>query len=590
MYGKTRILLTASLAAFAGILWFAGGPAPDRMDASAVVMGRESGTATVAGREALQLNWTVAVNNGYYIPKTKKLFNSYNQPSVDENGLVVFRARGKGHPRATGVYSIYLKGGLLESGADLLSLVPYPNNLGTEFNEFPSIPRVSPTTGLIATRANHPPVYAYVLPDGSETRAGTSGIYVTERGKTLITAASKLGGVPDFEFFAVPDTDPAVPFDVFPGSPSVTDQGLVVFKGNYTVEGVPKTGAFFRQIYETPGGGKHPAGTLATTDMEIPGAPPSFGYKELTFGSVAPPTATGNKAMFVAVDNEEDPHFGGLYIAEIEDKPRLDALVEIGKPVPGIDHIALNRIGEALSFDGRFVTFWGAWGNETKTVRLYCPDEGNADRRAFCKGGDPLSRFDKEEERWFQEKEVPLQQGIFMLDILTGNAYVVTDTSDFDDFLFWGYTGMVPGTGHEAEDTDGEAPRWRSSAYVSVSNGIVAFKARTGDLGKKNDYFDPVDGIYLSEPMAGPGNVVVVETGMDGGILDPSMPPVLREVYPINELGIEREGLRGRFLAITAKMGTEEDGWAGIYVADVSRSFLTNRKQRSKGPVGKIIR
>ena len=528
------------------------------------------------------LRWMTAVNNGYVIPNSKKAFNSYNQPSVDENGLVVFRARGKGHPRATGVYSAHIKGGLLESGADLLAKVPYPNNLGTDFNEFPSIPRVSPTSGLIATRANHEPVYTYVLPDGSETRAGTTGIYVTERGKGLITAASKLGGVPDFEFFAVPGTDPAVPFDVFPGSPSVTDSGLVVFKGNYTVNGIPKTGAFFRQIYETPGGGKHPAGILATTDTEIPNAPPSLGYREMTFGSVSPPTAAGGRAVFVAVDNEEDPHMGGLYIVDIGETPELEPIVEIGKPVPGLEQIALNRIGEALAFDGRFVTFWGAWGNDTKTVRLYCPEEGNADRRAFCKGGDPLSRFDKEEERWFQEKAVPVRQALFMFDTYTGNVFLVSDTDDFDDFLFWGYTGMVPGVGHEADDSDGEAPRWRSSAYAAVSNGVVAFKARTGILGKKNEYFDPVDGVYLAQPMAGTALGVVVETGMDGWILDPSMPPLLREVYPITELGIEREGLRGDFLAITARMGTEEDGWAGIYVTDVSRAF---RQQKDDTPL-----
>ena len=28
--------------------------------------------------------------------------------------------------------------------------------------------------------------------------------------------------------------------------------------------------------------------------------------------------------------------------------------------------------------------FWGAWGAETRTVRLYCPTEGNKDRIAYC--------------------------------------------------------------------------------------------------------------------------------------------------------------------------------------------------------------
>ena len=39
-----------------------------------------------------------------------------------------------------------------------------------------------------------------------------------------------------------------------------------------------------------------------------------------------------------------------------------------------------NRLGEGVSFDGRFVAFWGAWGAETKTLVLQCPTEGNQDR------------------------------------------------------------------------------------------------------------------------------------------------------------------------------------------------------------------
>ena len=41
---------------------------------------------------------------------------------------------------------------------------------------------------------------------GIETRAGTTGIYTNPFGD-LITGASKLGAVPDFEFFAVPGLD-----------------------------------------------------------------------------------------------------------------------------------------------------------------------------------------------------------------------------------------------------------------------------------------------------------------------------------------------------------------------------------------------
>ncbi len=574
MYGRKYFLLTAVFLAAAILIQFGPASSANSLRMAKETKNEQPNSSKIKNsRSALPLagiSWRTVANNGFYIPKTKKLYNSYNQPSVSVDGSVVFRARGKGHPRATGIYFRNMVGGYIDSFADLLTEVPYPNNLGTSFNEFPSIPRISPNTALVATRGNHQPVYEYVLPDKTETRAGTTGIYVVLDKQTVVTGAAKLGSVPEFEFFAVPGTKPAVPFDVFPGSPAITDDGTIVFKGNYTEDGISKTGAFFRPVLNTPAGGYSSPKVLATSDTEIPNAPPSANFKIMTFGSVAPPTAAGFQAVFVALDNEDDPHFGGIYLAQLVGNPDLVPLVEIGKPVPGIDMPPVRKIGEALSFDGRFVAFWAAWGNETKTVRLYCPEEGNADRRAFCNGLDPLSRFDKELERWFQEKPVPLYQGLFVLDTYSDTAYKVSDTEDFDDFLFWGYTGMVPGGGHEGgDDSDGEEPRWRSSAYASVYDGRIAFKARTGYLDKKNTYFEPVDGIYLREFLDAGGISTVIETGMDGGILDPTMPPPLQLVYPITEVGIEREGLRGRNLVINAKMGTEEDGWGGIYFGSI---------------------
>jgi hypothetical protein len=35
---------------------------------------------------------------------------------------------------------------------------------------------------------------------------------------------------------------------------------------------------------------------------------------------------------------------------------------------------------------------------------------------------------------------------------------------------------------------------------------------------------------------------------------------------PVTSLGLERDSLRGRWLAITAGMGNGEIGWGGIYV------------------------
>jgi hypothetical protein len=52
-------------------------------------------------------------------------------------------------------------------------------------------------------------------------------------------------------------------------------------------------------------------------------------------------------------------------------------------------------------------------------------------------------------------------------------------------------------------------------------------------------------------------------------VLDPEAPPD----STIAEVGLEREGLRGRWLAINASMevegGEEEDGMAGVYLTQV---------------------
>ena len=70
------------------------------------------------------------------------------------------------------------------------------------------------------TRGNHQPVHRYYEPDGTETRAGTTGIYSNPHGE-LITGGAKLGHVAGFGFFGVPEQN-NVNFEVFPGAPSVT--------------------------------------------------------------------------------------------------------------------------------------------------------------------------------------------------------------------------------------------------------------------------------------------------------------------------------------------------------------------------------
>jgi hypothetical protein len=132
-------------------------------------------------------------------------------------------------------------GNLIISILDRTTLVPHPNNLDTTFAETPSFPRIDMSSDTIATRGNHQPVWRYFLDDGTETRAGTTGIYTNPFGD-LTTGAAKLGDVPEFSFFEVPEF-PGIRFEVFPGAPSVTEGDTIVFKGNYTApDGSARTG------------------------------------------------------------------------------------------------------------------------------------------------------------------------------------------------------------------------------------------------------------------------------------------------------------------------------------------------------------
>lgn len=522
------------------------------------------------GRFALApIEWKTIVNNSFTMPNSDRVFSSYGQPSINSKGTVAFRARSTGSgQRQTGIYYRQYPKGQIYEVADLSTFVPYPNNLQTKFQEFSAIPRIAANADYIATRGNHKPMYSYLLPDGSETRVGTTGLYVQYSGGLLFTGTAKIGMAPDFTYHSVPGTDPALAFDVYPGSPAISDNGNVAFKGNFTINNVGKTGIFYRELLNTPGGGKESIMMIASSDTDIPNAPPSF--RAMTFGSTAPPSIYKDELVFTGLDNEDNPNYGGIYLAPLAPTPKLRTLVGIGDPVPGVKMTGLTRIGEGLTFDGRYVAFWGAWGNETKTVRLYCPTDGNADIIAYCEGVDPNSVFDPVTHRWYQDKQVMLNQGIFVYDIIADQGYLVSDTnSDFNDFLYWVYSGRPPGvgTGEEGSDEE-EPPRWRSAAFVASSDGVVVFKARTAEQNEVGEYINPVDGIYMRDAIYRTPIQMLVETGMDSNLLDPSIPG---GVLPIVGVGIERDGFRENKLAITATMADAENGWGGIYIANIDR-------------------
>ena len=242
---------------------------------------------------------------------------------------MVIRARSRGGQGGQqNVHGIYTRdmaaGGPVVRILDRDALVPEPNNLDTTFIEPPSFPRIDIGSNTIATRGNHQPVWRYFLEDGTETRAGTTGIY-TNPFVDLITGASKLGIVPEFSFFEVPEA-PGIPFDVFPGAPAVTDGAIIVFKGNYTVNLVGKTGVYYRDLVDEPirlddGTELEPAGgtnrvflIANNTDTSIPGT-------TTVFGSTAPPSAADRQTVFAGFDDEDNPTLGGIYLAPLAPDP-----------------------------------------------------------------------------------------------------------------------------------------------------------------------------------------------------------------------------------------------------------------------------
>jgi hypothetical protein len=539
-----------------------------------------------------------------------KVFNSYNQPAVNKDGVVVFLARsrgghgggegaeggsgnGGGEDGGTGAGSGGMGGGsgsepergiymrnLAEQGPLYMvfrrsGAVPQPNNTTTgnggqlaTFNEFPSVPRIDAGSDTIATRGQSTPLWTYYLPDGTETRTGTSGIYTSSGHGMPTTGASLLGdvwedGIQTFPYFQVPKHG-AVPtgtgFDQFPGSPAVTERNMIVFKGNFAVGGVGKTGVFYRDIAAK--GGNAPVELIASSYTKIPGS-------TTLFGSTAPPSAGGKYAVFAGYDNEQEPTKGGIYRARLGIKPIvLQTVVKIGDEVPGAAGQKFERFGEAISVssNGRHVLFWGGWGGE-KTVTLVCPAEGNAAMREACAVAP-------------NEGEVPNLQGFFLRDMQSGTTTVIARTGDMvdgrkiEDFVYWNFSGRVPGKGHGGEEDPEETlerARWRSTSFGAVSGtgapGMSVVKAR---------FEDNLDGIENEQALllrdvkpSQVGDLVpLLRTGDLGAMVDPEAPADA----VISALGIERDGFRGNWLAVNVSMvaeGVEEEdsGWAGIYVA-----------------------
>lgn len=521
-------------------------------------------SAAKVSDQPISFNWSTVANSATVIPGGDGVtkFNSFNQPSVSVTGLVVLRARSKGSEGTVtvsagggsplrGIYSRQMqKGGPLSVVFDTKTIVPQPNNttyqeaLGT-FTEFPAFPRIGLDTNTIATRAQSKPVYTYALPDGSETKVGTSGVYAMSLG-ARVTAMAQLGNVPNYDHYSVPGATPGTKFDQFPGAPAVASKDTVAFKGNFT-DGVSKTGIFFRR-FDT-GSNTVKTQVIASSDTLIPG------QSLVRFGSTSPPSASPRDAVFLGLDNEDAPTLGGIYRASLATTPALMTLASIGGQVPGeAAGTNFTRLGEALSYDGRFVSFWGSWGTETRPVTLFCPVDGQEAVIAYCNTQYPNGNA----------VDIPVYQGFFVHDLKTGQTLPVAKTgpaSAYLDFMYWVFSGRPPGVG-EGDTEDFEAPRWRSSAFAAAYTtkskaAEVAFKARKQLEGG----LVPVDGIYLKSPSVSVISTVV-ETGSLGNLIDPLAPGKVITV------GIERDGLRNGWLALAVGMldPVSSEGWAGVYL------------------------
>ena len=125
--------------------------------ASIVCLGVAAAAHAQSGRLAELPQWRSIARTSDAIPGTEKNFGSFNQPSVNRNGVVTFRARSVGSSEpVSGIFrrrmnsegqpieALFLRGGA----------VPEPNNSDeaepgkgegtspTGFREFPSIPRI----------------------------------------------------------------------------------------------------------------------------------------------------------------------------------------------------------------------------------------------------------------------------------------------------------------------------------------------------------------------------------------------------------------------------------------------------------------
>ena len=98
-------------------------------------------------------------------------------------------------------------------------------------------------------------------------------------------------------------------------------------------------------------------------------------------------------------------------------------------------------------------------GDELEVISLCCPTSGNKARIAYCLNNDTNTQCDQYapdgcDSTCYQNKTVPVHQGIFVYNEGRITAAAKGSTADGTDFIFWNYSGKPPNTGPDEGDTN----------------------------------------------------------------------------------------------------------------------------------------
>ncbi len=146
--------------------------------------------------------------------------------------------------------------------------------------------------------------------------------------------------------------------------------------------------------------------------------------------------------------------------------------------------------------------------------------------------------------------QVPVHQGIFVHNIDSGQTILIAKTGkDFNDFLFWNYSGRVPGTGGgSGEGDEGDAEnRYDGALRPSSLFRGPATRPLTLSLKqpRKIERGGEITGIYRGW-QGTTKTLPVLDTTMSGQVLDSNAD----QRWLITELGMERDSFRNGWLVI----------------------------------------